>query len=58
MVQDMLGKEFFSDVYQVTAEGGDGGGSTKLLPGRYKDVVQCGVSVCVCVMVNFFLFFI
>ncbi|XP_045127542.1 LOW QUALITY PROTEIN: mini-chromosome maintenance complex-binding protein-like [Portunus trituberculatus] len=42
MVQDMLGKEFFSDVYQVTAEGGDGGGSTKLLPGRYKDVVQCG----------------
>ncbi|KAK8379665.1 hypothetical protein O3P69_019566 [Scylla paramamosain] len=42
MVQDMLGKEFFSDVYEVTAEGGDGGGSTRLLPGRYKDVVQCG----------------
>ncbi|XP_050694533.1 mini-chromosome maintenance complex-binding protein-like [Eriocheir sinensis] len=42
MVQDMLGKEFFSDVYEVTPDGASDGCSSRLLPGRYKDVVQCG----------------
>lgn len=40
MVQDMYDNEFFLDTYEVR----DKTGSTKLRPGRYKDIAECGVS--------------
>lgn len=38
MVQDMYDNEFFLDTYEVR----DKTGSTKLRPGRYKDIAECG----------------
>lgn len=42
MVQDMYDNEFFLDTYEVRDEKT---GATKLRPGRYKDVAECGVSL-------------
>lgn len=40
MVQDMFDNEFYMDLYEVKNEKT---GATRLCPGRYKDIAECGV---------------